>query len=105
MAVTAPLRISMILPLIWFPVLNFMSAMSSSPPASAEIAAEALDAAAGFFERLDPGRVGNAEEGREPERRAMHHGHALLFEQRGGEILVMADLLAAARGLGDHAGA
>jgi hypothetical protein len=30
MAVTAPLRISMILPLIWLPVLNFMSAIRSS---------------------------------------------------------------------------
>jgi hypothetical protein len=38
-----------------------MSAMSSSP--LAEILPEALDAAAGFFERLDPGRVGMRKNG------------------------------------------
>src|SRR3990172_579092 len=99
MAVTAPLRISMILPVSTFPVLSFIvppppMARARWRTGSSQISAKALDPATGLFQRLDAGRVGDAEEWRQPERGAMHHGHALFGEERRGEILVIADLLA-----------
>ena len=59
--------------------------------------AEALDARAGLFQQLVRGRVGNAEERRQPERRAMDHRHAFGLQQLAGEIPVARDRLARRR--------
>src|SRR6185437_1863751 len=70
---------------------------------SAETRTKALDTPAGLLQCLDAGRVGDAEERREPERRPMRDGNPLLLEQRRGELLVIADTLARLRALADHA--
>src|SRR4029077_4635695 len=70
-----------------------------------QIAAEALDARAGLFERAGRGRVGNAERLANPEWRALHHGDALGLQQFGDEIIVGRELFAGRRGLADGAGA
>src|SRR5882757_1074489 len=68
-----------------------------------QIAAESLDAAAGLFEILGLGRVGNPERRPKAERRTLHHRDAFGLEQLGDEILVIAELLASRRRLADRA--
>src|SRR5580765_8615465 len=58
---------------------------------SAQIAAEALDAAAGILEHLVRGGIRDTEERRQAESGAMHHGDALLLQKRIGEIFVAPD--------------
>ena len=58
-----------------------------------QIAAEALDAAAGLFEVLGPRRIGNAKCRAEPEGCTLHHGHPLGLQELGDEILVARELL------------
>ena len=60
-----------------------------------QIAAEALDTAAGLFQVLGLGRVGNAERRAQSESRALHDRNAFRFQQLGDEILVGRELLAA----------
>src|SRR5260370_42113740 len=68
-----------------------------------QIAAEALDAFAGVLEIGGLGRVGNAERRSEPERRALHHRDAFVFQKLGDEILVVGDHLARRRSLAEGA--
>src|SRR6478736_8040287 len=70
-----------------------------------QIAAKALDAFAGVLQIGSPGRVGNAERRAEPERRALHHRDAFVFQKLGDEILIVGDHLARRRSLADGAGA
>src|SRR3954470_9777278 len=72
---------------------------------SAKIAAEPLDALAGFFEVRGLGRVGDAERRAETEGRALHHRDAFGLQQLGDKILVIGEHLAGGRGLADGAGA
>ncbi len=67
---------------------------ASCPDRLTQIPAEPLDAAAGFFQHRVRGRVGNAEERRQAERRAVHHRDAFAFQQLACEILVGRDRLA-----------
>src|ERR1700753_1265652 len=73
--------------------------------ALAQISAEALDALAGVLEVRGLGGVGNPECRPQPERRPLHHGDALVLQQLGDEILVVADHLAGRRGFADGSGA
>src|SRR2546430_9144899 len=70
---------------------------------SAQVAAEALDPAAGLFEVLGLGRIGNAERRRRAEGRALHHRDAFRLQQLGDEILVGLELLARWRRSADRA--
>src|SRR5690606_1693817 len=83
----------------WPEKAKFLSYVSretiARSPRSAQAGAEALDAAAGVFQHLGGGGVGDAKIGLEPEGRALHHRDALLVEQRGAEIGVAGDLAAA----------
>src|SRR5262245_9954760 len=72
---------------------------------SAQIAAEALDAAARLFELRGRRRIRDAERRAQAERRALDDGDAFGFEQFGDEVLVGLDLLAGWRGLADSPGA
>src|SRR5438132_2401860 len=85
------------------PILGNRAALASF--GLSQIAAEALDAAAGLFEVLGLGRVGDAERRPEAERRTLHHRNAFGLEQLGDEILIVAELLAVRRSLADRAGA
>src|SRR5690349_3112816 len=79
----------------------------ASPGMSLQPGAEALDAGAGFLQRLIAGGVADAEIARIHEGGAMHAGHALFLQQGEAEILVRLDPLAALAGLADaalHAG-
>src|SRR6266702_613149 len=59
-----------------------------------QIATKALDPLAGVLEIGSLGRVGNAERRSEPERRALHHGNALVLQKLGDKIIVVGDHLA-----------
>src|SRR5687768_1275730 len=50
-----------------------------------QVAAEALDALAGFLELIGGCGVGDPEERRHGERRPVHHRHAFLIQQRRDE--------------------
>src|SRR2546421_1596316 len=63
-----------------------------------QIAAEPLDAAAGFLEVFGLGRVGDAERRPGAERRPLHYRDTLGVEQLSDEFLVGLDLLARGRG-------
>src|SRR6185312_14160144 len=70
-----------------------------------QIAAEALNAAAGFFQVFGLGGVGNTKRRAETEGRPLHHRDAFGIQQLGDEVLVAAELLAGRGGLADGAGA
>src|SRR5262249_7683937 len=70
-----------------------------------QAAAEALDAAARLLQRRGGGGVGDAERRPQPERGSLHHGHTLLLEELGHEILVGGERLAARRAPFHGAGA
>src|ERR1700720_3026962 len=59
---------------------------------SAQIAAEALDPAAGLLKVLGLGGIGDAERRPRSERRALYHRHAFCLEQFRDEILVALEL-------------
>src|SRR5579862_801078 len=59
-----------------------------------QIGAKALDALARLLQRRGRSRVGDAECRAEPERRPLHHRHALGVEKLGDEILVGLDAVA-----------
>src|SRR5262249_19336000 len=70
-----------------------------------QVSAEALDAAAGLFQVLGLGGVGDAERRAVAERRALHHRDALGLQKLGDEVLVGRKLLAGRRGLAHRTGA
>src|SRR5690606_4025663 len=70
---------------------------------SAQAGAEALDALAGIRQLVYGCRIGDAEEGRETECRAMHNGNAFRLDQREREVFVALDHLAIRRCLADAA--
>src|SRR6516225_10499318 len=69
----------------------------------AQIAAKALDALAGILEIARLGRVGNPERRAKPERRTLHHGNALGFQELGDKAFVVLDHIARWRGPADRA--
>src|SRR5690348_3177601 len=70
------------------------------PLASAlrQVAAEALDTPASFLQLSRGHRIGHAERGADPERRALHHRNPLGRQQLGDKVLVGLELLAGWRG-------
>src|SRR5262249_35516721 len=73
------------------------------PRNSAQPRAKALDAAAGLFEVLGRGGVGNAKGRPEPKGRAVYYRDAFGGEELRDEILVDRNLLPRRRGLADRA--
>ena len=61
---------------------------------STQAGAEALDSAARLVKLLHRGGVGDAEVGRQPERRPMHDSDTLVFEERRHHVLVVLQRLA-----------
>src|SRR3984893_7157086 len=76
-----------------------------SPVRSGKARAKTLDFRAGVFEHRSRRRIGNPEIRTKPEGRALHHGNAFGFEERGDEILVIADRFAIRSLLADRASA
>src|ERR1700730_7161906 len=82
-----------------------MTGHELSPLVLPQIAAEALDACAGFLERARCRGVGEAERRADAERRALHHRDAFGFQKLGDEILVSGELVAGRRSLSHGPGA
>src|SRR6516225_8998127 len=69
----------------------------------AQITAKALDALASILEIARLGRIGNPECRAKPERRTLHHGDTLGFQELGDKAFVVLDHIARWRGPADRA--